>query len=426
MGTEKTNDLPLTESEEVNELQVHIDAELKKFNVADKFIADLKEKYAGVEVSSLEDKENIALMKEGLKLARDSRIAVEKKRKSLKEESLMVGRAIDGEAKRITEGLLETETPLKSQKEKIEKWENEEKERKAAEEQKLIDDRVEALKNAGIEFDGRFYSIGNTISVDISTIKELSDVDFQFLVAKVGAEAERIRVEKEAEEARKKEEEERQRKEREALDLKAKELAKKEEEMAERLKKIEAAEAAAKKAEQDERRRKEEEAEKKIIEVRSKEIQSVGFTFDYSLQQFIFKNVAGKKVIDLIQVKSMDDEMWEKLKTIVAGEVASLISKAEDIVKEEKEKERQQIIKEQEEKAAAEQAEKERKQQEEEAEQKRLDALRPDAEKVLAFLNKVKAIEAPVVEDEELKNYMGEFQAVINETINDLQSRLAN
>src|SRR5690606_34605091 len=86
-----------------------INAEIQKYNIADAELAKLKQKYKGVSVKSLDDKKGIALMKEGVSEMSTLRNKVEKKRAELKKESLEIGRGIDGEAKRLTEMIIEIE-----------------------------------------------------------------------------------------------------------------------------------------------------------------------------------------------------------------------------------------------------------------------------------------------------------------------------
>lgn len=78
---------------------------------------------------------------------------------------MKTGRAIDEEAKRLTASLEEIENPLKDKQEIDD--EIAEKDRQEAEAQAKTDKRVEELEAVGIKFDGRFYSIGEDISVDI-------------------------------------------------------------------------------------------------------------------------------------------------------------------------------------------------------------------------------------------------------------------
>lgn len=114
------------------------------------------------------------------------------------------GRAIDGEAKRLTELLLEIEDPLAEQYALIKEAKEAEKIRKEQEKKAVLLKRVETLEEAGLEFDGSFYSLGN-ISLDIATIEQLPQEAYENLLTRVGEE--KTRLEKEEQERIKAEQE---------------------------------------------------------------------------------------------------------------------------------------------------------------------------------------------------------------------------
>ena len=176
-----------------------ISTEIKKFNLADVKIAELKEQFKDLEISGVEDKNGYKAVSEAIKIVRTYRTGVEKVRKQIKEDYLKTGRAIDEEAKRLTASLEEIENPLKDKKQEIDDEIQAEKDRQEAEAQAKTDKRVEELEAVGIKFDGRFYSIGEDVSVDIITIKDFTDEQFAEFKNRVSAvndklqEAERIK-----------------------------------------------------------------------------------------------------------------------------------------------------------------------------------------------------------------------------------------
>ena len=176
-----------------------ISTEIKKFNLADAKIAELKETFKDLEISGVEDKNGYKAVSEAIKIVRTYRTGVEKVRKQIKEDYLKTGRAIDEEAKRLTASLEEIENPLKDKKQEIDDEIQAEKDRQEAEAQAKTDKRVEELEAVGIKFDGRFYSIGEDVSVDIITIKDFTDEQFAEFKNRVSAvndklqEAERIK-----------------------------------------------------------------------------------------------------------------------------------------------------------------------------------------------------------------------------------------
>ena len=191
-------DVQIVEAKDITVEDV-ISTEIKKFNLADAKIAELKEQFKDLEISGVEDKNGYKAVSEAIKIVRTYRTGVEKVRKQIKEDYLKTGRAIDEEAKRLTASLEEIENPLKDKKQEIDDEIQAEKDRQEAEAQAKTDKRVEELEAVGIKFDGRFYSIGEDISVDIVTIKDFTDEQFAEFKNRVSAvndklqEAERIK-----------------------------------------------------------------------------------------------------------------------------------------------------------------------------------------------------------------------------------------
>ena len=191
-------DVQIVEAKDITVEEV-ISTEIKKFNLADAKIAELKEQFKDLKISGVEDKDGYKAVSEAIKIVRTYRTGVEKVRKQIKEDYLKTGRAIDEEAKRLTASLEEIENPLKDKKQEIDDEIQAEKDRQEAEAQAKTDKRVEELEAVGIKFDGRFYSIGEDISVDIVTIKDFTDEQFAEFKNRVSAvndklqEAERIK-----------------------------------------------------------------------------------------------------------------------------------------------------------------------------------------------------------------------------------------
>ena len=191
-------DVQIVEAKDITVEDV-ISTEIKKFNLADAKIAELKEQFKDLEISGVEDKDGYKAVSEAIKIVRTYRTGVEKVRKQIKEDYLKTGRAIDEEAKRLTASLEEIENLLKDKKQEIDDEIQAEKDRQEAEAQAKTDKRVEELEEVGIKFDGRFYSIGEDISVDIVTIKDFTDEQFAEFKNRVSAvndklqEAERIK-----------------------------------------------------------------------------------------------------------------------------------------------------------------------------------------------------------------------------------------
>jgi len=133
----------------------YIKKELEKYNVTNTALAKLKDDYMGLKVDAVDDMDNYLVCKEAHQEVKKLRVSVEKKRVELKASSLEFGRAIDGEAKRITMEIEVVEDHLETQRKVVEnekKRKMEEAAREAQEEadrrKKEEEDRIEADRKA--------------------------------------------------------------------------------------------------------------------------------------------------------------------------------------------------------------------------------------------------------------------------------------
>lgn len=308
-------------------LQATIQNEIKKYSLPDAAIAELKEKYSGITFTSLEDKQNVKLIERAYQEVKKYRTGIENKRKELKKEYLETGRAIDGEAKRLTELLLEIEDPLAEQYALIKEAKEAEKIRKEQEKKAVLLKRVETLEEAGLEFDGNFYSLGN-ISLDITTIEQLPQEAYENLLTRVGEEKTRLE----------KEEQERIRAEQEKAEQ-------------ERL------EAERKEKERQQLEAEKQEMIKMRIESRSEYLTNIGFVKHTNElnnnSQFFFLQIGNKNLTFQVQdIGEMDLPTWNDFK----DGLDETISEAKQALQAEQEAERkrQQKAKEEAEKAEAE------------------------------------------------------------------------
>ena len=186
-------DAGISSNENNNEtVENRVEFEIQKFNIVDANILKLKEQFKDLQISGVDDKDGIKAVTEAMSIVRNLRMGVDKKRKELKDFYLNTGRGIDAEAKRILELIADVEEPLKAKKTAIDDEIQQIKDREAEAEQKLLDDKVDALKEAGIQFDGTFYSIGESISLDLVSIKDLNEENFARLLEMVKSEKEKI------------------------------------------------------------------------------------------------------------------------------------------------------------------------------------------------------------------------------------------
>src|SRR5688572_7837235 len=94
--------------------------ELAVFRKQDAIVADLREKYMGLTVNGINDAKGLRAVHDARIIVRDARIAVEKTRKKLNEESLERTRKINAEAKRVTAMLEPIESHLQEQENEVE------------------------------------------------------------------------------------------------------------------------------------------------------------------------------------------------------------------------------------------------------------------------------------------------------------------
>ncbi len=408
-------------------LEQQVEHEIKKYNLADAKIAELKKKYAGLKVRDLDDKEGFVKVKTALSEVVSIRTGIDKKRLALTGDYRKIVDAINGEAKRLTALIREVEEPLKLEKERIEKMLKEEKERKKKEIQERLDARVEELKKSGMTFDGSFYVCGDGISMDVNTIRDMKDTDYEFLKAKVEMEAERIRKEKEEIERKKAEEEAERRRQQEELEKQQEELRKQQEEFRRQQEEMEKqrrefAEMKAK-AEREERERKEmlekqkaEEIERKIRETanrRGEQLEALGYVYSPSKESYTFSNKSGNHDVENAMLRSSSQEHWEEFLTEAKGLVEHLKKEDEKILEAEKEAERLRILKE----------EQEAKARAEREEQERLAAL-PDVEKAEVYLKSVLEIKIPEFSTVEIANTMSDFTSKLTEAATEIMEEL--
>ena len=169
-----------------------IQNEIRKYSVADAVIAEYKDKFKGLKIKGIDDKQGYKAVKEARSIMRKLRTGVEDKRKELKADSLKIGAGIDAEAKRLTNLIVEVEDPLKNRIEAIDAEIQAEKDKAEKEAEEKLNVRVKELEEVSLKFDGSFYSIGENISVDIVTIKDFSDEVFAEFKIRVSAENDKI------------------------------------------------------------------------------------------------------------------------------------------------------------------------------------------------------------------------------------------
>lgn len=215
--------IPAIEQEKAQQLQ--------KFNIADAAIAQMKQKFSGLKINGPEDRDGFKSVKSAWQIVRNNRLAIEKKHKEIKADYLEISRAIDGEKNRLLDLICPLEDELKTELDRIENEKKALEEAREREEQQRLQGRVNLLIENGMAFNGSFYAIGETVTLDVVTLKSLNEDDFTRLLERVKSENAKIIAAREAEERRQQEAREAFQREQEEQKRRAEELQRQEAEM---------------------------------------------------------------------------------------------------------------------------------------------------------------------------------------------------
>jgi hypothetical protein len=182
--------------------------EVAKIDVTQQKIRAIVKKTSAIkEIKGLEDKATYKKADEARKELKNLRTKVENKRKDIKAPYILISKGIEDHANTLKGLITPEEKRLEGLCDMYEAWETEEKERLQREKQQLLSDRVTKLIEAGIKFEGNFYTIGS-VNVDTVTIGEMTPERFTQLVSVVveekqkadQAEADRLKAEAEEKE----------------------------------------------------------------------------------------------------------------------------------------------------------------------------------------------------------------------------------
>lgn len=273
-------------------------AEVAKFDITVPWIEERKAKYAGLKVEGLEDKEGLKKVTEAWQEIKGKRFEVRDRHKELKEGYLVVGRAIDAAKNQFTGLLEEIETPLKAEIDRIETLKEEAKLQKQRQEQEKLQSRIMELLDNGIKLVGNFYCIGETLSVDVVTIKQFDDENYAAFLGRVKKEHQVIKDQEEADKAA----EEKRRKDQEKLEADNKRLA-------------------------DELREEQDRIKKERADSRGEVIENYGYVKDgsnyrYQLDKDLYS------VISVDSLGEMSKEEWEVKKAEAKQAVADIEKEA--------------------------------------------------------------------------------------------------
>lgn len=309
---DKTKDLPV---EEMPNLPVQVappapitaeqkaTQEVQRFDIARSWIAEKKEAYAGLTIAGIDDKEGFKTVHAAWQEVRAKRLAVANKHEEIKADYLVITRAIDREKNELTNLLKEVENPLKEELDRIEAIKEEEKKKAEREKAEKLQGRVNELLTNGMGFNGSYYAIGATISMDVVTLQNMSDADYATFLGRVQQENNALIEAKEAKEKK-------EREDREALE----EQKRQQEETQRKL--------DEQKRQQEEQQKQLEQQKQEAKDARTKArgyiLEALGMIFTYSNNSWTFKTVdCGNVVIFRTAVETLEGEEWEnELKSV--------------------------------------------------------------------------------------------------------------
>lgn len=264
---------PVVEEAHVITVEEQISVEKAKFNLADARIAELYTQYENLEITCNDDKDGYAKVKEAWNIVRSCRTGIEKKKKEIKATYIAINKAIDGEEARLVGRLEPLEEKLYKRWKAIDDAKEEAKRELERQAEQRLQDRIVLLMAEGMIFKDGFYQLGDTIMLDVATIRAQTEEQFEKLLGTVQAKA------KEVQEA------ENQRLENERL-----ENQRREEQQAELNRQQEALDNQRRQQEEAEQRLEDERLKfKKMKEDARKELMiAIGFTFSPYTSKFFY------------------------------------------------------------------------------------------------------------------------------------------
>lgn len=271
--------------------------EVARFDVARNWIAEKKAAYGSLTIANLEDKDGQKAVHAAWQEIRNKRLAVEKTHKALKADYLVITRAIDGEKNDLVKLLEEIEDPLKAELDRIEAEREAIRQKAEREAQEKLQGRVAELLENGMSFNGSYYAIGDAVSMDVVTLKAMSDEDYGRLLDRVKTENQAI-LDRKAEEERKAQEE------RDRLEQQRKDQEEKDRQQAERDRELQ------------EERDKLEQQRKDLLAARTKGrakmLEALGMTYNYSSFVWQFGTFdMGRVTLPVGTVEGLNEEKWE-------------------------------------------------------------------------------------------------------------------
>lgn len=289
--TSEVQEAEVVDDEKV--LALTIQKEIKRFNLADDGIAALKKAFGDLQVKNVDDKAGYKLVKDAWNNVRSTRTALEKKGLDIRNGYNKITKAVKKEEDRLIELISPLEDDLYKKWKAIDDEKDRLKKEKEEAEQKALLARLSKLTERGMAVKDGYYSIGETIAVDVATIRGMTDDQFANLEKAVQAKATELAEAKKAKE----EEDERERKrlkdEQDKLEQQRLDQKKKQDELDQK---------------ELELKQKEEKAAKARFELRLDTLETVGMTISAGGKAVKYDNGVGSHEVTVDAIRAASDE----------------------------------------------------------------------------------------------------------------------
>ena len=310
-------------------LEEKIENSLIKANVTNAVIKKLEERYSGMKLKSVDDKENYLQIKEAKKNVRAVGIIIEKTCKAGREDAIKTQKLWLAKEKELLGKIEKVQLPLELEIKKFDdevaRKENEEKERR----EKVFQERQAVLIKYGAQYNNGSFEL-NHISYEIENIKQADEDIWQSIILPKyyaefeKVEADKVRIEKEREAAALKLKEEQE----ELLRQRA-EMEKERQELIEQA-------AEMKRMKDDAEREKRREVEERISK-RCNQLSVLGMKYDGRYDAYVFEGI---NVDNKTEISLLTESEWESL----LESVTLVINERKKDIEEVREKQERQRI----------------------------------------------------------------------------------
>jgi len=269
--------------------------EIAKFNIADSAIEQMKKQFSGLTISGPEDKEGYKKTREAWGEVRSTRTKLEKKGLELRNGYGVITKGIKKEEDRLIELLSPLEEQLYKSWKEIDDLKEKAKAEALAAEEAILNARLDLLVGLGMQFVSGMWQIGETISIDVATLRAMTDDQFEAMKRAVKAKADEIETERLIAENNRKIEAERLQAEKDELLMQQAEMKKEREEM---------------QRQKDELAQQQREAAKLKLDNRKNQLFGLGMI--ERADMFVFDNGFSQIKIGYVYLDTSGDSDWNK------------------------------------------------------------------------------------------------------------------